>query len=84
MPHSYVFPNSQEEHDAETSHHEHDSDNQVGTLLVPTFLFSSFTELLNCFGQDSDGMECNCGESGNGEPIWVEGLVPAIDFCNHG
>ncbi|XP_078161005.1 SET domain-containing protein isoform X2 [Carex rostrata] len=61
MPHSYVFPKSQEEHDAETSHHEQDTNHE-----------------------DSDGMECNCGSSGNGESIWVEGLVPAIDFCNHG
>ncbi|KAJ4806403.1 Histone-lysine N-methyltransferase setd3 [Rhynchospora pubera] len=61
MPHSYVFPKSEEEHDTEASQHEQNSDHK-----------------------DSDCMECNCGESGNGEPVWVEGLVPGIDFCNHG
>ncbi|KAJ3672478.1 hypothetical protein LUZ60_007199 [Juncus effusus] len=70
MPHSYVFPNSQEK---ENSNKDSNIDGESSIHATDH--------------SDSDS-ECNCGdshsESGTGDSVWVEGLVPAIDFCNHG
>ncbi|KAM3196164.1 hypothetical protein ACQJBY_072038 [Aegilops geniculata] len=68
LPHSYVFPGSLDEKQKRT-----------GEVLGDSSLTNQ---------QETDITTKNCSgdeipESCNTESIWVEGLVPGIDFCNH-
>ncbi|XP_048545940.1 uncharacterized protein LOC125524956 [Triticum urartu] len=68
LPHSYVFPGSLDE-----------QQNRTGEALGASSLTNQ---------QETDITTKNCSgeeipESCNTESIWVEGLVPGIDFCNH-
>ncbi|XP_078439908.1 SET domain-containing protein isoform X2 [Wolffia australiana] len=81
FPHTYVFPSS--DGDANSSS---DTSNQK----VP----SSHTNDKTSIGSmdvkikpiPAEGREMSNEESSwlNGETVWVEGLIPGIDFCNHG
>ncbi|XP_037458013.1 uncharacterized protein LOC119329119 [Triticum dicoccoides] len=68
LPHSYVFPGLLDE-----------QQNRTGEVLGASSLTNQ---------QETDITTKNCSgeeipESCNTESIWVEGLVPGIDFCNH-
>uniref|UniRef100_A0A8I6YAJ3 SET domain-containing protein n=1 Tax=Hordeum vulgare subsp. vulgare TaxID=112509 RepID=A0A8I6YAJ3_HORVV len=68
LPHSYVFPGSLDE-----------QQNSTGEVLSGSSLTNQ---------QETDITTKNCSgdkipEYRNTESIWVEGLVPGIDFCNH-
>ncbi|VAI69275.1 hypothetical protein VPH35_120468 [Triticum aestivum] len=68
LPHSYVFPGSLDE-----------QQNRTGEVLGASSLTNQ---------QETDITTKNCSgeeipEFCNTESIWVEGLVPGIDFCNH-
>uniref|UniRef100_A0A2N9JB94 Uncharacterized protein n=1 Tax=Fagus sylvatica TaxID=28930 RepID=A0A2N9JB94_FAGSY len=80
LPHSYVFPQTQEE----------DSDFAASkdSELCTNHILSG--ELVS--GKDEKGFRVQDVDSQvngmtstpiQGETIWVEGLVPGIDFCNH-
>ncbi|XP_047075244.1 uncharacterized protein LOC124685016 [Lolium rigidum] len=68
LPHSYVFPGSLDEQQTRT----------VGSLGDSglTTQQESDTAVKNTRGDENS-------ESCKTESIWVEGLVPGIDFCNH-
>ncbi|XP_023645366.1 ribosomal lysine N-methyltransferase set10 isoform X2 [Capsella rubella] len=64
LPHSFVFPQSQED-DPSTSH-------------------TPETDLVNSNGEkDIQAQVPSATSAGPGDTVWVEGLVPGIDFCNH-
>ncbi|KAL1217123.1 Ribulose-1,5 bisphosphate carboxylase/oxygenase large subunit N-methyltransferase [Cardamine amara subsp. amara] len=67
FPHSFVFPQSQEdvEEGSSTSH------------TPETVPVSSNEE------KDIQAQVPGANSVGSGDTVWVEGLVPGIDFCNH-
>ncbi|XP_044493771.1 actin-histidine N-methyltransferase isoform X2 [Mangifera indica] len=69
LPHSYVFPPIQEDQDNCSSVNE--------SSEACTYHISS-GELLNGKNEKTSSATSNLSET-----IWVEGLVPGIDFCNH-
>ncbi|KAL7121228.1 hypothetical protein ACP275_02G170100 [Erythranthe tilingii] len=71
FPRSYVFPQIQLEKDITIS------DAPVGSTS-----HVSTENLVN--GESGKILQTNNSASQEGETIWVEGLVPGIDFCNHG
>ncbi|KAA8520567.1 hypothetical protein F0562_014823 [Nyssa sinensis] len=82
LPHSYVFPQIQEEQ------HSTSSSFSSNCGASTNHIFSG--ELVK--GKDGKRHAANGVESQvtgvastslQGETIWVEGLVPGIDFCNH-
>lgn len=81
LPHSYVFPRIEEEPQ---------SCFQINENSGICADYSSIGELVD--GKDKTGSEVHGVEvqvtgpistSNQGETVWVEGLVPGIDFCNH-
>ncbi|XP_048226448.1 uncharacterized protein LOC8258500 isoform X2 [Ricinus communis] len=80
LPHSYVFPQveeDQENHcstiDSELSY----NDNSAGDLIN-----EKDERSFKVHSIDSQDNIATCTSS-QGETVWVEGLVPGIDFCNH-
>lgn len=47
-------------------------------LILASFISESQVEK-----SDDEVNEMTCNKI-QGDPVWVEGLVPGIDFCNHG
>ncbi|GKV12997.1 hypothetical protein SLEP1_g24077 [Rubroshorea leprosula] len=81
LPYSYVFPRTQEDQDISCLA---EKTSEVSTSHI------SGGESIN--GKNEKGLEVHevdskvnevTSVSRQGETIWVEGLVPAIDFCNH-
>uniref|UniRef100_A0ACD5ZNI7 Uncharacterized protein n=1 Tax=Avena sativa TaxID=4498 RepID=A0ACD5ZNI7_AVESA len=68
LPHSYVFPGSLDEQQIRS-----------GEILGDSGLATQQETGITV--RNSSGDENS--ESRNTESIWVEGLVPGIDFCNH-
>ncbi|CAN6208928.1 unnamed protein product [Urochloa humidicola] len=68
LPHSYVFPGSCGDQQTRTN------DDACGSSL-PAHQETDIT------AKDSSADENS--KSSNTESIWVEGLIPGIDFCNH-
>ncbi|KAI3444629.1 hypothetical protein Pfo_001294 [Paulownia fortunei] len=79
LPCSYVFPRVQPEQDSTSS-------NVPGTSTSHVFMEklvnreNGKTLQINKSASQVSGVESTSQE---GETIWVEGLVPGIDFCNH-
>ncbi|KAK9147700.1 hypothetical protein Scep_006457 [Stephania cephalantha] len=80
FPHSYVFPQMPKED--ETSHSSLFGDSSALRSINSSGAqsFVKGEEGVRCFEIDN-GTEPT--SSTQGETIWVEGLVPGIDFCNH-
>ncbi|XP_041011339.1 uncharacterized protein LOC121255119 [Juglans microcarpa x Juglans regia] len=78
LPHSYVFPKTQEkDSNFAVSKDSEDSTKYSGDLV-------SGKDEKGCRVQDvSSQINGVTSASIQGETIWVEGLVPGIDFCNH-
>ncbi|XP_072967093.1 protein-lysine N-methyltransferase EFM1 isoform X2 [Typha angustifolia] len=77
FPHFYVFPESSDKQDHSSS--SHDSDSCAYKIKVPSEASGEDTSILvehSCDNKTSN--------SRNMEHVWVEGLLPGIDFCNHG
>ncbi|GLT62042.1 hypothetical protein SLA2020_347080 [Shorea laevis] len=81
LPYSYVFPRTQEDQDISCLAQK---TSEVSTSHI------SGGESIN--GKNEEGSEVHevdskvnevTSMSRQGETIWVEGLIPAIDFCNH-
>ncbi|KAM0830416.1 hypothetical protein ACQ4PT_052391 [Festuca glaucescens] len=68
LPHSYVFPGSLDEQQTTTA-------GSLGDSSLTTQQEND-TAVKNTRGDENS-------ESCTTESIWVEGLVPGIDFCNH-
>ena len=97
LPHSFVFPQNQEDVGGCQSTPETDS-HQKGKSLLSVLLFlclvpvfSLFVPLLNNFMSffifwlvEIQDQVPGATSVGSGDTVWVEGLVPGIDFCNHG
>ncbi|KAI3985492.1 hypothetical protein MKX01_033806 [Papaver californicum] len=77
FPHSYVFPKTLEE------------ENCSVTLDAEGGIITSEVSPPSVDENGSHGCElatavgANVVNSAQGESVWVEGLVPGIDFCNH-
>ncbi|KAF8732708.1 hypothetical protein HU200_015042 [Digitaria exilis] len=71
LPHSYVFPGS-----CGDRQRTHDGDDVCDSSL-PAHQETGITV------KDSSASADENSKSSNTESIWVEGLVPGIDFCNH-
>ncbi|KAK9143557.1 hypothetical protein Syun_012957 [Stephania yunnanensis] len=80
FPHSYVFPQMPKED--ETSHSSLFGDSSALRSINSSGAqsFVKGEEGVKCFEIDNGTKPTS---STHGETIWVEGLVPAIDFCNH-
>ncbi|KAE7999776.1 hypothetical protein FH972_004174 [Carpinus fangiana] len=80
LPHSYVFPQTQ----VEDSNFSVGKDSENSTNHISSEELVSGRDEKGCRVQDVD-RQVNGGTSASiqGETIWVEGLVPGIDFCNH-
>ncbi|XP_023908960.2 fructose-bisphosphate aldolase-lysine N-methyltransferase, chloroplastic [Quercus suber] len=75
LPHSYVFPQTQEE----DSNFSTTKDSELCTNYI-----SSGEDEKGCRVQTVDSQVDGVTSTAiQGETIWVEGLVPGIDFCNH-
>ncbi|XP_030929491.1 uncharacterized protein LOC115955500 isoform X2 [Quercus lobata] len=75
LPHSYVFPQTQEE----DSNFATTKDSELCTNYI-----SSGENEKGCRVQNVDSQVNGVTSTAiQGETIWVEGLVPGIDFCNH-
>ncbi|WZZ19701.1 hypothetical protein YC2023_112790 [Brassica napus] len=72
LPHSFVFPQNQEDVGGCHSTPATDS-HQKGKSLLSVLLFL-------CLIPDQAPGATSVG---SGDTVWVEGLVPGIDFCNH-
>ncbi|XP_022681583.1 uncharacterized protein LOC101778382 [Setaria italica] len=68
LPHSYVFPGSCSDQQTRTN-------DDVCDSSLPAHQETDIT------AKDSSSDENS--KSSNTESIWVEGLIPGIDFCNH-
>ncbi|CAD6341112.1 unnamed protein product [Miscanthus lutarioriparius] len=68
LPHSYVFPGSC-------------GDEQIGTGNDACYSGPPAQQEIDNTAKDHSADENS--KSSNTESIWVEGLVPGIDFCNH-
>ncbi|XP_066377450.1 ribulose-1,5 bisphosphate carboxylase/oxygenase large subunit N-methyltransferase, chloroplastic-like isoform X2 [Miscanthus floridulus] len=68
LPHSYVFPGSC-------------GDEQIGTGNDACYSGPPAQQEIDITAKDHSADENS--KSSNTESIWVEGLVPGIDFCNH-
>ncbi|KAK4418708.1 Serine/threonine-protein kinase dst1 [Sesamum alatum] len=79
FPTSYVFPSAEQEQDNTTSTLPGESTNHVSTEKIVNTENGSTLQINNSVRQVS-GVESTLQER---ETIWVEGLVPGIDFCNH-
>ncbi|KAL0002589.1 hypothetical protein SO802_016370 [Lithocarpus litseifolius] len=76
LPHSYVFPQTQEE----DGNFATTKDSELCTNYI-----SSGEDEKGCRVQNVDSQVNGVTSTAvQGETIWVEGLVPGIDFCNHG
>ncbi|XP_020112842.1 uncharacterized protein LOC109727235 isoform X3 [Ananas comosus] len=84
FPHSYVFPGSIEEQDKESSFLGGDYGASVTQVPGETSNWkqSRNSEDAGILLENNSGDETS--KSVNRDPLWVEGLVPGIDFCNHG
>ncbi|KAL0397834.1 UNVERIFIED_CONTAM: hypothetical protein Scaly_0231800 [Sesamum calycinum] len=78
FPSSYVFPRAEQEQDSTTSIVPGESTNHVSTEQIVN-RENGTLQINKSVGQVS-GVESTLQERQN---IWVEGLVPGIDFCNH-
>ncbi|XP_050237305.1 uncharacterized protein LOC126687004 [Mercurialis annua] len=81
LPHSYVFPQVEVDQDNHCS-------TNVSELLNNDISDGDMVNEMKerrfkVHGTDS-GVNATTSSSGQGETLWVEGLVPGIDFCNHG
>ncbi|XP_011091377.1 protein-lysine N-methyltransferase EFM1 [Sesamum indicum] len=79
FPSSYVFPRAEQEQDSTTSIVPGESSNHVSTEQIVSRENKRTLQINNSVRQVS-GVESTLQER---ETIWVEGLVPGIDFCNH-
>ncbi|KAJ8748901.1 hypothetical protein K2173_013334 [Erythroxylum novogranatense] len=80
LPHSFVFPQIQQEEDGENS-----VDKSVAcddNMLTGELSTRSNDKKFNISGVENQVKRVPY-TSIQGETIWVEGLVPGIDFCNH-
>ncbi|KAL0282429.1 UNVERIFIED_CONTAM: hypothetical protein Sradi_7261800 [Sesamum radiatum] len=78
FPSSYVFPRAEQEQDSTTSIVPGESTDHVSTEQIVN-RENGTLQINKSVGQVS-GVESTLQEQQN---IWVEGLVPGIDFCNH-
>ncbi|KAK6162441.1 hypothetical protein DH2020_002282 [Rehmannia glutinosa] len=78
LPHSYVFPRVQPEQDSTASNIPCASTNHVSTEELVNRENGKVLQI-NKSASHVSGVE----STSQGETIWVEGLVPGIDFCNH-
>ncbi|OMO78698.1 hypothetical protein CCACVL1_14200 [Corchorus capsularis] len=83
LPRSYVFPQFQEDQDISCPV---DKNSEVSTSQT------SSGETVTENDGKSEGFDAHANDtevtgvtstSGQGETVWVEGLLPGIDFCNH-
>ncbi|KAL0428948.1 UNVERIFIED_CONTAM: hypothetical protein Sradi_0520800 [Sesamum radiatum] len=79
FPSSYVFPRTEQEQDSTSSIAPAESTNHVSTKQIVNRENGRTLQINNSVRQVS-GVESTLQER---ETIWVEGLVPGIDFCNH-
>ncbi|KAH0866652.1 hypothetical protein HID58_083863 [Brassica napus] len=77
LPHSFVFPQNQEDVGACPSTPATDS-HQKGKSLLSLLLFLCLIPVFKIQDQVPGATSV-----GSGDTVWVEGLVPGIDFCNH-
>ncbi|PIN16232.1 N-methyltransferase [Handroanthus impetiginosus] len=78
LPHPYVFPRVQQEQESTSSYGCGVSTSHVSTENLVNRENEKTFQINSSAGQVS-GIESTL----QGETIWVEGLVPGIDFCNH-
>ncbi|KAB1214460.1 Ribulose-1,5 bisphosphate carboxylase/oxygenase large subunit N-methyltransferase, chloroplastic [Morella rubra] len=76
LPHSYVFPQTQ----VGDSNFSISKDSEHSTEHIASGELVSGKDEKGSRAQDVNGVT---SASTPGETIWVEGLVPGIDFCNH-
>ncbi|XP_059456811.1 uncharacterized protein LOC132186772 isoform X2 [Corylus avellana] len=80
LPHSYVFPQTQ----VEDSNFSVGKDSENSTNHISSGELISGRDEKGCRVQDVDRQVNGVTSTSiQGETIWVEGLVPGIDFCNH-
>ncbi|ONK80403.1 uncharacterized protein A4U43_C01F17290 [Asparagus officinalis] len=84
FPHSYVFPEPLEKQSNGSAHHSSDSDASASQEIVETFEHEndSKTEAV-AKDMKNNGNGDETSRTKNADTIWIEGLVPGIDFCNH-
>ncbi|KAG5563947.1 hypothetical protein RHGRI_000206 [Rhododendron griersonianum] len=79
FPRSYVYPQVQDEQDNTFSSFNRNAESDTSKI--------SSGELTDGKGLEIYGVEGQVTEvtpaSVQGETVWVEGLIPGIDFCNH-
>ncbi|KAL5565492.1 hypothetical protein UlMin_028656 [Ulmus minor] len=81
LPHSYVFPQIQGTNDDSSSA---DQILEVSTANISSGVSVNGMDEKRCQVNDaSTPVSGVTSTSAQGETIWVEGLVPGIDFCNH-
>ncbi|KAL5727745.1 hypothetical protein ACHQM5_000903 [Ranunculus cassubicifolius] len=72
FPRSYVFPQNIEEQE------------NISSLGDDSAVSGTSREALNLMKDEEGGVENKGkGDLSQGDSIWVEGLIPGIDFCNH-
>ncbi|KAI3839323.1 hypothetical protein MKX03_031033 [Papaver bracteatum] len=77
FPHSYVFPKTSEEENCSVPL---DTDGGIITSEVsPSFVDENGSR--GC--ELASVVAVNAVNSAQGESVWVEGLIPGVDFCNH-
>ncbi|KAK6239929.1 hypothetical protein QUC31_005398 [Theobroma cacao] len=83
LPHSYVFPQIQEDQEKEISCSV-DKSSEVSTsnIYSGSPINENDGKRFEAHGNDT-GMPGVTSTSRQGETVWVEGLLPGIDFCNH-
>ncbi|XP_062156774.1 uncharacterized protein LOC133864450 isoform X3 [Alnus glutinosa] len=80
LPHSYVFPQTQ----VEDSNFSVSKDSENSTNHISSGELVSGRDEKGCRVQDVDRQVNGVTSTSiQGETIWVEGLIPGIDFCNH-
>ncbi|XP_030533635.1 uncharacterized protein LOC115743131 isoform X1 [Rhodamnia argentea] len=72
FPHSYVFPKEEDDEDAD---HCEDNSNGASGHDVPCRVSNDM--------EKQRRQHAEASTSTQEEKVWVEGLVPGIDFCNH-
>ena len=81
FPHSYIFP-SPVDGNATSSSDEIDHDIYSSQIVDETFVHKKDDRTQACSVASGESVEES--SSLNDETVWVEGLIPGIDFCNHG
>ncbi|XP_026411595.1 uncharacterized protein LOC113306889 [Papaver somniferum] len=77
FPHSYVFPKTSEEENCSVPL------DAEGGIITSEVSPPSVDENGSHGCELASGVGANAVNSAQGESVWVEGLIPGIDFCNH-